>query len=225
MSSVQNNGTSGSTTTDSTAIAANATGTTGTTGDTTDMFLKLLVAQIKNQDPLDPADASEFVNQLTQLTQTQSLQDLVAQGTTFASLMDSMQVLSLGAQVGTELSVRTSSVAIGSDVVSGSFDLASSSATTKVVLTDALGVKHTISLGSRAAGAASFAIDPATLGLAPGSYSIAVETTSGETPGVDIAGQLQSVKVSGSSGVVLKVANVGDVASSAVTGFNGTSAN
>lgn len=224
MSSVQNNGTSGSTTTDSTAIAVNATGTS-TTDDTTNMFLKLLVAQIKNQDPLDPADASEFVNQLTQLTQTQSLQDLVAQGTTFASLMDSMQVLSLGAQVGTELSVRTSSVAIGSDVVNGSFDLASSSATTTVVLTDALGVKHSVSLGSRAAGAASFAIDPAQLGLAAGTYSIAVETSSGEAPGVDIAGQLQSVKVSGSSGVVLKVANVGDVASSAVTGFNGTSAN
>lgn len=223
MSSVQNNSTSSASTTDSTAVAANAIG--ATTDDTTNMFLKLLVAQIKNQDPLDPADASEFVNQLTQLTQTQSLQDLVAQGTTFASLIDSMQVLSLGAQVGSELSVRTSSVAIGSDVINGSFDLASSSATTNVVLTDALGVKQTIKLGSLAAGTASFAIDPAKLGLAAGSYSIAVETTSGETPGVDVAGQLQSVKVSGNSGVVLKVANVGDVASSAVTGFNGSSGN
>jgi flagellar basal-body rod modification protein FlgD len=220
MTTVQNNGssTAGS---DSTAVAANATG--AGVDDTTNMFLTLLVAQIKNQDPLDPADASEFVNQLTQLTQTQSLQDLVGQGTTFASLMDSMQVLSLGGQVGSELSVRTASVELGSAVVKGSIELASSSATTNLVLTDALGVKHRVSLGAQAAGAVGFAIDPAKLGLAAGSYTLAVETTSGETPGVDIAGQLESVKVSGSAGVVLKVRNVGDVASSAVTAFNGKS--
>lgn len=219
MSAVQNNSTSNSAT-DNTAVAGNATGTSDAT---TDLFLKLLVAQIKNQDPLDPADASEFVNQLTQMTQTQSLQDLVGQGTTFASLMNSMQVLSLGAQVGSQLAVRTASVELGSEVVSGSFELTSSSAKTNVVLTDSLGVEHRVALGTRAVGATRFSIDPAKLGLAAGTYRIAVETSGGESPGVDIAGQLQSVKVSGSAGVVLKVSHVGDVASSAVTGFYGAS--
>ena len=65
-----------------------------------DMFIRLLVAQVRNQDPLEPKDPSEFVSQLATLSQTEALQTLVSQNNGTAAMLDSMQVLSLGGQVG-----------------------------------------------------------------------------------------------------------------------------
>lgn len=200
--------------TDTAAVKANGLGVSG------DMFMTLLVAQIKNQDPLNPQDPSQFVTQLSQLSQTSALQSLVSQGKSAATQMDSLQTLLLGARIGSDVSVRSNSVELGTQLVSGRFELASGSSETNLVLTDALGQAHSVALGSRGVGLNTFSLDPASLGLAPGRYSIAVKTDGSETPAVDITGKLESVRVSGSSGVVLKVAGVGDIASSAITGFN-----
>src|SRR5471030_3077604 len=70
---------------------------------TQDMFTKLLVAQIQNQDPLQPTDPSQFVDQLTQLSQTESLQNLSTLTSGNASVLQSMQVIALGAQVGSSV--------------------------------------------------------------------------------------------------------------------------
>lgn len=185
-----------------------------------DMFMTLLVAQIKNQDPLNPQDASQFVTQLSQLSQTSSLQSLVSQGKSAATQLDGLQTLLLGARVGSEVTVRSDSVELGSQPIGGRFELARGSGATSLVLTDALGQAHSVALGSAGAGLNTFSLDPASLGLAPGRYRIAVKTEGGETPAVDITGKLESVRVSASSGVVLKVANVGETGSSAITGFN-----
>ena len=91
---------------------------------TSDMFTKLLVAQIRNQDPLSPTDPSQFVNQLTQLSQTESLQALASQSTTNASLLQSLQALALGAQVGSGVSVATDHVSLDGNAVDGHFTLA-----------------------------------------------------------------------------------------------------
>lgn len=204
------------------------TTTTSSTGavqlassSTSDMFTKLLVAQIQNQDPLSPTDPSEFVNQLAQLSQTESLDNLSNLTSSNASILQSLQVLGLGAQVGSEVAVNTDSVQLGTEKVSGTIALAASSSKTTLVLTGDDGVKHEVTLGTLAAGTVPFALDPAVLGLPAGKYSMEVQTSSSEKPSVDIFGKLSSVRLSASGGTILNVANVGEVAPAAVTGFNG----
>jgi len=198
-----------------------ATSPLGNGSETSDMFTKLLVAQIKNQDPLSPTDPSQFVNQLTQLSQTESLQKLSSLTSANASVLQSMQVLALGAQVGSDVTVSTNSVTLGTQAVSGAVTLASASSKTTLVLTGTDGQKHNVALGTQAPGSVPFSIDPRALGLPAGNYTMAVQTDSGETPAIDIAGKLGSVRLSSSGSVVLFVANVGEVAPAAVTGFNG----
>lgn len=215
MSAVSNSSTAATTAaSDSATVKGNGLDVSG------DMFMTLLVAQIKNQDPLNPQDASQFVTQLSQLSQTSALQSLVSQGKSAATQMDSLQTLLLGARIGSDVSVRADSVVLDTQTIGGRFELASGSGATSLVLTDALGRTYSVDLGSRGVGVNSFSLDPAGLGLAPGRYGIAVKTDGGAAPAVDITGKLESIRVSGTSGAVLKVANVGDVGASAITGFN-----
>jgi flagellar basal-body rod modification protein FlgD len=78
-----------------------------------------------------------------------------------------------------------------------------------------------VSLPAHGAGALAFTIDPAALGLAPGNYAISAQTSDGSRAPVEVSGRIDSVRMSGTGGVVLHVANVGEVDPSAVTGFNG----
>jgi len=190
-------------------------------GELSTLFTTLLVAQIRNQNPLEPQDPSQFVNQLTQLSQTESLQNLAKQGAASASMLESMQVLSLGSQVGSRLMVRTDRVTVGTDTIDGVVTLDNASATTAVVLTAANGTETRIPLGTRAPGEAAFEIDPAKLGLPPGSYALKVETDGKQNSRIEIAGQLDSVKLSMAGSVVLNVSHLGEVAPDAVTRFNG----
>ena len=194
-----------------------------TLSETQDMFTKLLVAQIQNQDPLSPSDPSQFVNQLTQLSQTESLQNLSTLTSNNASVLQSMQVMALGAQVGSDLMVTADTIQLGSDKISGQIEQANASNATNLTLTGADGTAHTIALGAQGAGPVAFTLDPAALGLPAGSYKISAATDTKETPAVDVAGRLNSVRLS-SSGIVLNVANVGDTAPSYITAFNGKSA-
>lgn len=213
--SLLNNGTSSS--------ATSGTSITGNTAsEASNMFTKLLVAQIQNQDPLSPTDPAQFVQQLTQLSQTESLQNLTNVTAASASVLQSMQVLALGAQVGSNVMAETTTVKLdGATKVSGQTTLAASSATTNLVLTGADGTKYTVKLGSQAPGDVSFTIDPKALGIPEGSYTMAVETTSKETPSIDIQGRLNSVRLSPTGAVVLNVSNIGETSTAAVTAFNG----
>jgi flagellar basal-body rod modification protein FlgD len=192
-----------------------------TTAESADLFTKLLVAQIKNQDPMSPTDPSAFVNQLTQLSQMESMQQLVSQTTNNNSLLQSMQMMALGAQVGSNITATTDHVVLGTDQVKGSFTLANTNSAVNVVLTGVDGTEHRIPLGSQGTGDVSFSIDPASLGLAAGSYGIAVETSSKETPSVGITGAISSLKLGSSGSAVLTVANLGEIQPSAITQFNG----
>ncbi len=193
----------------------------GATGEAAELFTRLLVAQIQHQNPLEPNDPSEFVNQLTQLSQMESMQALTRQSAASASMLESMQVIALGAQVGSEVRVRSASVEIGDDPVQGAFTLENASAQTALVLTGADGVERSVVLGTRQPGEVRFTIDPAALGLAPGTYSLMVATEGGESPFTEIDGRLGSVRLSSTGGVVLQVSHVGVVAPESVTQFNG----
>ncbi len=216
MTTVTNNTASTATTTGSTAIASNAS-------EAQDMFTKLLVAQIQNQDPLEPSDPSQFVQQLTQLSQTEALQNLATLTSNNASVLQSMQVLALGGQVGTNVMANVESVQLDGTKVEGAVTLESASSKTTLVLTGSDGTEHELALGPLSPGSAPFSIDPTAMGLPAGSYKMKVVTSSGETPPVDIAGRLNSVRLSATGSIVLNIANVGEVAPSAVTAFNGKS--
>src|ERR1700761_8917448 len=82
------------------SAAGSAVAASSDAAATQDMFTKLLVAQIQNQDPLSPTDPPQFVNQLAQLSQTESLQNLATLTSNNSSVLQSMQILALGAQVG-----------------------------------------------------------------------------------------------------------------------------
>jgi flagellar basal-body rod modification protein FlgD len=205
--------------------------TTGTSGDnvsasadvsaTKDMFTKLLVAQIRNQDPLAPSDPSQFVNQLSQLSQTEALQSLSKTTSASGSVLQSLQVLAMGGQVGSQVTVATNRLRVDGNPVSGSVNLPSASSATNLVLTGADGQAHNVTLPFHAAGAQAFTIDPSALGLAPGSYSIAAQTADGASVPVELTGTVSSVRLSSAGSVVLQVAGVGDIDPSAITGFNG----
>ena len=193
------------------------------TSETQEMFTKLLVAQIQNQDPLSPSDPSQFVQQLTQLSQTEAMQSLAALTSNNASVLQSMQVLGLGAQVGSDVMASATAVQLDGAKVGGAVTLGSNSSKTTLVLTGADGVAHELALGPLSAGSTPFSIDPTAMGLPAGSYKMQVVTTSGENPPVDIAGRLNSVRLGSNGSIVLNIANVGEVAPSAITAFNGKS--
>lgn len=197
-----------------------ATSAIGSNGEVSDIFTKLLVAQIKNQNPLEPQDPSEFVGQMTQLSQMEALQKLVSQATVNNAMIESLQVIALGGQVGSRVTVATDRVAVGSEPIEGRFTLEDASTDVAVVVESAGGQQRRILLGTRSAGDVSFTIDPQALGLAPGTYSLRVETATGVAPQIEITGTLENVRMS-SNGLVISVANVGQVAPNAITAFLG----
>jgi flagellar basal-body rod modification protein FlgD len=214
--SLLNNGSTTSSANSGTSITGN------TASEASNMFTKLLVAQIQNQDPLSPTDPAQFVQQLTQLSQTETLQNLSNVTSASASVLQSMQVLALGAQVGSNVMAETTTVTLdGSTKVSGQTTLAASSNKTTLVLTGSDGAKHEINLGTQAPGSVAFTIDPAKLGLKADTYTLSVQTSSKETPAIDIQGRLNSVRLSSTGSVVLNVGNIGETATSAITAFNG----
>jgi flagellar basal-body rod modification protein FlgD len=194
-----------------------------TGSETSLMFTKLLVAQVQNQDPLSPNDPAAFVSQLTQLSQTEALQKLSNLTSTNANVLQGMQALSLGAQVGSDLTVSAETVSISQTPARGNFTLESPSTATTLVLTGVDGVEHKVSLGMRAAGNVPFVLDPAALGLPYGDYKMRVETSTKETPPMELTGRLNSVRLGSGGAVVLNISGVGEVSPSAISAFNGKS--
>lgn len=195
-----------------------------TASETSQMFTKLLVAQIQNQDPLAPTDPAQFVQQLTQLSQTESLQTMANLTSNNTSVLQSMQVLSLGGQVGSDVMAETKTVKLdGTTKVAGQITLEASSAKTKLILTADNGDKFEVAIGSQPPGAVAFTIDPAKLKMPAGSYTMTVETSNKETPAIDIAGRLNSVRLSPTGEVMLNIANIGDAKPDTITAFNGKS--
>jgi flagellar basal-body rod modification protein FlgD len=152
------------------------------TNENRDMFTKLLVAQIQNQDPLAPQDPTAYVNQLSQLSQTEALQNLSQMTTANASILQSMQTLAMGSQVGSEVTVATNTLKLEGGTVHGSIQLNGASSATSLVLTGLDGQQHTIELGAHGSGSQSFTIDPDALGLPPGTYAIQAKPSDGTSP-------------------------------------------
>jgi flagellar basal-body rod modification protein FlgD len=193
-------------------------------GEVSNLFTTLLVAQIKYQNPLEPQDPSEFVSQMTQLSQMETLQAMTKQTGANGAMLESLQVLALGGQVGTSVAVATDRIVVDSQPITGRFTLADASEEVALVIRGANGTQRRIDFGVRSSGDVSFSIDPSALGLEPGSYSIAVSTANGQTPPVEINGTLESVRMSGTDGLIINVSGVGQTVPTAITAFNGKTA-
>jgi len=209
--------------TNAAAQSASPTGVAlnGASSEGRDMFTKLLVAQIQNQDPLSPQDPAQFVQQLTQLSQTEALQNLANLTSANASVLQSMQVLAMGAQVGSEVLVQSNQVALAGQKVSGEATLGSNSAKTSLVLTSSGGQQYEIVMGTLPAGTHQFSIDPVALGLPAGTYAMQVVSESNPSVPLAVQGRLDSVQVGTGGAITVRVDSVGEVAPSAITAFRG----
>lgn len=209
----------------STSLQKGASGTSDTVWGGTDaasgLFTKLLVAQIKNQDPLEPTNPSEFVSQLTQLSEMESLQKLTSQVIANSRLIQGMQAVALGAQIGSLVTVMSDHVVLAEQPVPARIMLDNASSQVTLVLAGPDGSERRVALGAGGPGSLEYLIDPVKLGLAPGSYTLRVETDSGEIPFVELTGELTKVILSAAGTVSINVANVGDVLPDALTEFNG----
>lgn len=186
-----------------------------------DMFTTLLVAQIQNQDPLAPMEASQFVTQFAQLSQVEAMQQMASLTAAAAALQESMLVVTLGSQVGSQVMVGADAVNLAGDKVKGGFVLEDGAADVAVVLTGPDGTEYRIELGARDAGEVDFEIDPEALGLPPGKYAMRVDTDTGETPRTEIQGELQSVRLGADGRVILVVAGIGEIGTGDITRFLG----
>ncbi|MEF7615602.1 flagellar hook capping FlgD N-terminal domain-containing protein [Aquincola sp. MAHUQ-54] len=193
----------------------------GGNGEVSQLFTTLLVAQIKNQNPLEPTDPAEFVAQLTQLSQMETLQGLSSQTALNGALLESLQTLGLGGQVGSLVTVGTDEVQLGDTAVAGSFELGSPSTKTTLVLTASDGAERRIELGTKAAGKVDFSLDRGTLGLAAGTYGLRIEAADQAAPAASVIGTLGSVRLGSNGSVVVDVSNVGQTAPDAITAFHG----
>lgn len=191
-------------------------------GDSSELFTKLLVAQIKNQDPLQPSDPTEYVSQLTQLSQVESLQRMASQNASTVSALQQLQVMALGSQVGSQVSVVSDHVVLDGQPVQVGFNLENASPNVALVLTSAGGQEKRIPLGTKTAGETQFTIDPSTLGLAAGSYGIRVEAGSKESPSVEVTGRLNNIRLVSGSDPVINVSGVGQTAPAKIAQFNGS---
>lgn len=201
--------------------ATSASKTITGNGNVTDLFTKLLVAQIKNQDPTAPADPSQMVNQLTQLSQMESLQALSQQGAAQASLLSSLQMLSLGSQVGSTVQVQASQLKLEGKPVETSFTLASNSNKTQLVLTGSDGVEKRIDIGQRVVGRNSYTLDPKALGLTAGNYQVRIENDIGQAVPLEVIATITGVRLAGNGQALVQLGSLGEYAPGAITQFNG----
>ncbi|MBV7564378.1 MULTISPECIES: flagellar hook capping FlgD N-terminal domain-containing protein [unclassified Pseudomonas] len=181
-------------------------------------FISLMVAQIQNQDPTSPVDNTEFLNQFSAMSQVKSLENMAALSQSNLVLLDNLQTLTAAGLVNQEVKVAVESLSLDGEPVKGSFNLEHASAKTQLELTDSNGVVTRVELGSQAPGDVPFTIDPAALGLRPGTFKVAVVTASGELPTVEVAGVVTRVRV-GDSGPMLDIDGVGSVPFYTLTEF------
>ncbi|MFT7772934.1 flagellar hook capping FlgD N-terminal domain-containing protein [Roseateles sp.] len=213
------NSTNGSTT--GTAAGSNAVAANGGAAEISQLFTKLLVAQIQYQDPLEPTDASQFVNQLSQLSQVESLQALTTQTAYNNSILSSLQMLNLGSQVGSTVHVSAGQLTLKDSPVELVFTLENTASPATLQLTDSVGRKREIDLGQLGVGSHGYTLDPKALGLAEGSYSIAVLNESKQSVTPEVVGRISGVRLGSDGSAMVQLGGLGEFNSRLITQFKG----
>lgn len=173
-------------------------------------FISLMVAQIQYQDPTNPVDSTQFLNQFSAMSQVKSMENMASLSQSNLVLMDNLQTLTAAGLVGQQVQVAVDSLSLAGEPIDVQLNLEHAAGTTTLVLTDASGHTTKVQLGPKEPGLTGYRIDPKALGLASGRYSVTAETDSGESPRVELSGQVNSVRVS-AEGPVLDVQGAGSV--------------
>lgn len=190
-------------------------------GGMSDMFLKLLVTQIQNQDPTNPTDSKDIVNQLSLMSQMQSMQTLTETMTGVYYIAESMQSLGLSNLVGQQVFVSSDKIKLQGNSVDGRLNLQHPAENVKLHIKDSAGKETTLDLGKQAQGDVNFTIDPGSLGLADGEYTLSVVTDTGEeNVSIEIAGTVNSVRFNPQTGApMISIPGLGEVAYNAIRQF------
>ncbi|AJZ88526.1 flagellar basal body rod modification protein [Klebsiella michiganensis] len=204
------------------ASGNNGVANNGSAAGMNSLFMQLLVAQIQNQDPLNPTDGTEYVGQLAQLTQVQSMETMSQLMANNAVLMDNLQTLSTGNLVGQKVMVQSSSfTSDGTTTVDGRLTLEHAAGVVTVIVKDSAGTEHKIELGKQDAGQVDFTLDPETMGLAEGKYTLSVVTDTGEeTVPIELGGIINNVRIPlDGSPTMLNISGLGEIAYNYISQF------
>jgi len=225
----QLNGTSNSGSTSSTSSTSSSSSLTG--GLTQLDFLNLMMQQLQNQDPTKPMDESTIMGQLSQFGTVSGIAQLNSSFTNLSSQLVSNQALQASSLLGHNVLVTGSAVPLtAGGSASGAVNVSSAANGVTVQIVNSAGaVVKTISLGNEAAGLANFTWDGST-----DAGTTAPAGTYGVVAGGSVAGkgtqfqtlvqaQVTSITLngtSGSGGLTLALAGIGDVPFSSVQQIN-----
>ncbi|MES2072913.1 MAG: flagellar hook assembly protein FlgD [Pseudomonadota bacterium] len=202
-----------------------ASSATNTTQEAQDRFLKLLVTQMKNQDPLNPMDNAQVTSQLAQLSTVSGIEKLNASVGTLSSNLQSSQILQAASMINHGVLAAGSSMILaktGSDATSASaaiygVELPQSADKVQVTIRDSAGLAvRKMDLGTLPSGVNALTWDgknDAGAAAADGAYTFEISASSAgkKVDATSLGFGLISSVASGTSGVKLSVANIGDI--------------
>ncbi|QCP60849.1 flagellar hook capping FlgD N-terminal domain-containing protein [Pantoea sp. SO10] len=190
-------------------------------GGTSSMFLTLLVAQIQNQDPTNPTDSADYINQLSMMSQMESMQTLTDTMTGVYYMAESMQAMGMANLVGQQVYASSNSIKLEGNSIDGRINLQHPAENVTLHIKDSAGKEVKLELGKQQQGDVGFTIDPATLGLADGDYTLSVVTDAGEEKiPIEIAGTVNSVRFDPQTGApMINIPGLGEVAYNTIRQF------
>lgn len=181
-----------------------------------DRFMTLLVTQMRNQDPLNPMDNAQVTSQLAQLSTVSGIDKLNVSVNALNANFRSGQTLQAANMIGHGVVVSGNVTALDKGKAFYGMDLPQGADKVEVTIRDAAGVAvRKIDLGAMPAGISSLSWDGMTdkQTAAPGgNYTFDVSASVADKT-LDVTslsfGVVSSV-ASGSQGVKLNIANLGD---------------
>lgn len=212
--------------------SSSSTGSTSSAAGSADLaisqidFLNLMMEQLKNQDPTKPMDTSQMSAQLAQIGTVTGIDQLNSSFTSLASSLTSNQALQASSLLGRDVMVQSSTAQFTSGgTLKGGVEVTSGAGAVNVgVFSSSGALVKTIPLGSPATGLVNFSWDGTTdAGAAAPSdtYTLRATGAANHTSLTTlVSAPVQSVTLnggSGSSGLTLDVAGVGQVPFSSVT--------
>jgi flagellar basal-body rod modification protein FlgD len=206
------------------AATGASSSTTKNDAGSEDRFLKLLVAQMQNQDPMNPLDNAQVTSQMAQINTVSGIDKLNKTVAGLNSQLVQLQALQGVTLVGHDVTVAGDrlSVADGSGVGVGGFELSGAADNVKVEILNAAGkVSGTLNLGAMSSGKHSFEWPSGSVQDADG-YRFRVSATSGSASvlsGTLMRDRVDAVSSSGNA-LNLELHHSGVVSYDTVKAFN-----
>lgn len=194
-------------------------------------FLNLMMQQLKNQDPTKPMDESAIMGQLAQFGTVSGIADLNTSFSSLSSQLVSNQALQASSLLGHNVLVTGSAAPLAAGgTVAGAVNVPAAASGVVVEIVNSAGaVVRTMPLGNESAGLANFSWDGRTDAgtvAPPGTYGVVAGGSiggQGQQFSTLIEAQVMSITLngaSGSGGLTLHLAGIGDVPFSAVQQIN-----